>query len=718
LNNSSIAANPEDIDIKQISLDILRDLYSASRKLVMYPLNHPAAIETINKPLGAMNEIFRHKKSFVLQTYNKRLVAEGLLLEDNIFVTGLFLDFSKHRIETIEFKSDLTSGDLYHFLKALVEAQNPMENYIQKFLKKQGISAILLNNKNAKTLYNFEDTGAGEKGSRYLLNTRIRQIIHDSPDSITAYYHVEAYFGIDFRLPILKKHMALAVLEMPEEMALEMFQKAIFSTNWLDESIDDSKLEGLRKLWIDYSVRSEDVSILLPVYNIFKSVGATDEILDRIFDRGALLKLKAVKDAEECIALLKSSRIKNIDFPGLRKTVFKLATENYSQQLEELLKQLLENIFSANQEIRQRGLRLAIEALQTLVDGSFWELNSLFIKAIVQIAHRPHSGNEIIELLSRLIENSAEHSRWEELKICCQTLRGIAADNSDPRRQKAINYLKELSESSVLNDILIDSVISGKGEKELFDALAALKSSMVAESLLNHIDCDDKAIRSRVIKSMVSMGRAMGPAVASRLAAIVGSGETTDEHAWYKLRNLLRIIGQIKYIEALPYLEVMAGWDQKRLKYEIIAACENMKSSAVGVILAKLAVDNDRDIRKSAAVAMGMTEHPDMVKFLKDIFYDPRSEKALIAESLGRIRSPQARDLLIDLYENEDIYPGLSISKKEEEQIKLAILKALSKIGDEISRSKIELYGSKKKGGLFKKDVLSATATLLLKNGQ
>jgi hypothetical protein len=99
---------------------------------------------------------------------------------------------------------------------------------------------------------------------------------------------------------------------------------------------------------------------------------------------------------------------------------------------------------------------------------------------------------------------------------------------------------------------------------------------------------------------------------------------------------------------------------------------------------------------------------------LRRLFDDARSDKVLLIAAIGRIDGSQARDILIDLYEDENIYTGLGISKKDEQNIKVAILKALSKIGDDVSRSKMALYSSSGKSKLFKKDILSQTAAILL----
>ena len=709
-------------DIKLICLDIMRDLYSASRKLMMYPIDHPLTNDTLKKPFGNLNEIFKFKRSFVVQTYSTRLITEGLLLEDNVFVNGILMDLAKHKIISVEFTSDLQVGDLYYFLNRLVQEVNPTEDYFQRYLAKSGVNTIIINGPDSKTLFNFNDTVIGLRNSKYRLFERIDEVLQNNPAFLTSYYigeiksdeDVVTKLGLDLRLTYLRNHFGPIVATMTEEQALEVFKGVIYSASWLDEQVNEGVLEGLQKLWNDYSHRSEDVSILLPIYDIFKTVGATDDILELVFNKGAMIKLKAVRDAEQIIGFLRKSQAREIDFQLLRKTIFKLATDFYSGPLEQLLAQLLKCISAADLDTRQRSLRLTIEALRTLSDGSFWEPYGAFIKEIMRVSHSPHIGIEVIELIGWIIDNAAENNRWEEFKICSQTLKALTRDKSDYKNRIASDRLREIAESSILNDILIEAVISGKNDRELYDAIAALASSKTAAALIAKIDSPDKTVRARTIKALVSMGKGIGPEVTRGLAEIVSRGETDDDGTWFKLRNLLRVLGQIQYVEALPYFDILAGWKQGRLKHEIISACESLKSSSTGAILSKLALDSDQEVSKSAIIAMGSSGHPDMVKFLRVLFDNGQVDRELIISSLGRLGGLVARNILIDLYENENLYEELKIGKKEKQKIQIAILKALAKIGDDVSRSKIELYVAKHKSSFFKKDAIAETAAILL----
>jgi len=722
MNRNITKQETENMDIKEVCLDILRDLYSASRQLMMYPMGHPVTNDTLLKPLDRLNAIFSFKKSFVIQVYNGRLVCEGLLLENTVFVEGLMHDFEKHDIAALEFTSDLILGDLYHFLNGLLEGKSPAEDYFSKFIEKMNIKTIRINNPKPSTLFDFDDTMIGLPNKKFELYDRIREILNNKTKSVIDFYlgkiktdnDIAMLLKMDLRLAFLENHFAFTVSSMTEKQALEIFKQVIYSTNWLGVSADKQALDGINRLWRDYAGQSEDVSILLPVYDIFKSVGATDAVLESVFDKATLIKLNAVRDAEEMVESLKSNQAREIDFQILRKTVFKLAADKYSRPLEQLMSQLLKSLSSLVLDTRQRSLRLSIETIETLTDGVFWDIYSNVVKEALRLSFLGRTGTEMIELIGWIVEKSSEHSRWEELKICAQALQTIAGQSTNEKNKFASDKLAELAESPIINDILVDAVLSGKGGTELYDAISIIASKKIAAVLVEKIDTPDKTVRARIIKSLTLMGKESGPEVIKKLAEIVSAGESYDDNSWYKLRNILRVTGKIKYLEALPYFDVLTRWKQTRIKLELISACESMESSATGVLLSKLATDEDREVRKAAIIALGMSGHPDMLKYLRSLLNTLTSERELVVVAIGRIGGINARDILIELYENPNIYKNLDISKKEEQKIKVAILKSLSVIGDDVSKSKIELYSKKGKNKLFKKDVLSETALFLI----
>lgn len=714
----------EDMDIKAICLDIFRDIYAASRQLMMYPMGHPIMNETLKKPLDSLNTIFSFKKSFIVQVYNQRLTAEGLLLDNTVFIKGMLGDLAKHDITKVEFFPEITSSDLYTFLRILLEDKNQSGATIQEYLDEKNINSIKINELGSSPLYNINENIIGLPNVKYIPSEWVADILNDNPNIISSFYLGEISsdddllnkLDINIRLPFLAKYIKEIVAHMPEKKALDIITQVIYSANWLGESTDKKVLECIRKLWKDYAGLKEDISIILPVYDIFKSVGATESIIEFVFDKATFIKLKAVRQSEEIINHLKANRAREIDFQLLKTSIFKLATDKYSQPLEKLLKQLLDSLSSRVLDTRQRSLRLSIEAAEILADGAFWDIYNDFIKEVLRVALRPKSQNEIIELIAWIIEKSAEKAQWESIKSSVQTLKSIAVDKSDYKSMQASNKLAELAESSIITDILTGAVLDSKGEVELFETVAAIASRKVAAVLVEKIDFPERNIRARVIKSLIRMGKQIGPEVIKKFAELVSAGESNDVDVWHKIRNLLRVLSEMKYYEAIPYFEILAGWKQKRIKLDLVSACEVIESPAVSGVLLKLAIDADKEVRKNAIITMGMSGHPEMINQLRNLFSIALSDQELIIAAMGRIGGTSARDILIELYENPDVFKELKASKKEEQNIKVALLKALSVIGDDVSKSKIELYSKSGKSTLFKKDVLSETALILLSN--
>jgi len=319
-------------------------------------------------------------------------------------------------------------------------------------------------------------------------------------------------------------------------------------------------------------------------------------------------------------------------------------------------------------------------------------------------------------LAERVAEKTANCARWQEFKLTIQTLKGLDRKSSNSVVTLASRALNRLATSPILSDIIVDGIISGRASSELFESLAALSSRQIALSLIDRIDAPDKAVRARAIKALISMGKEIGPQIADEISKLIGNGEKEDDASWHRLRNLLRVVGHIKYVEALSYFEIIAGWSQKRVKLELISALEAMQAAAVGPLFSRLATDFDQEVRRAAVVGMGMTGHPDMISYLKNLLGHPQVDQVLLVAALGRLGGPKARDALIDIYENDRYFIKSGLNKKDEEAIRVAIIRALAKIGDAVSKSKVDHYSQQwsAKDKVSKADILSHTARVLL----
>ncbi|UCE66885.1 MAG: HEAT repeat domain-containing protein [Candidatus Zixiibacteriota bacterium] len=717
------------MDIKKLCHEILRDLYGGSRRLSMYPLGHPITQETLKKPLELLNRIYSFKHSFNIEFFKDRLLAEGILLDDTVYVSGLALDMKKHKLSNITLYSHIKIDDLYHLLSILISKPVPFDDGVTQSLKSKNAGSIAVNIEKARNLFHFESVELSASQSSKTLDKRINGILSKNPSIISAYYmgrinddnDILKYINVDFRLRFLSKFFRESLLSLPDENAKKLLENTIFSTNWLDDNIDTRAIEGLKRLFNDYLSKQEDSRALNDIYGLLKKVGTPEIVMNRIFDQSRVLKLKTFQDSEEIINTLKFSDPSQIDSEYLKTTVFKLASAGQKEYLFDILDQLINSLSGSTKSIRQQGLHLLTTASEVVSGGGFFEEFASFCRAVVRLALFPAETLEASELTCNLAWQALKKKRWQELKFLARMLKGITSDKMQPesKREFVAARLMEISESNPLSEVITDFLENNWSEEsgDFLEAISNLGSKKIIQMLVEKITDPDINKRSRTIKILISMRDDSAETISQLLSEEVDryKGGRIDEEKWYYLRNILRVLREVSAEEALPSMEIMSSWPDNRLKLEIIKTLEGMPVEGSAKLLEKLSLDDEYEIRKTAVIAMGLTGHPDMIPKLESIIEKSPDCRVLAIVSLGRIGGPKSRDLLIGLFENEEFFKMQGLSKKDIEEIRVAIIKALSRIGDQISIRKLEEYSNKNfDKSLFKKDMLSNTAKIVL----
>ncbi len=715
-------------DVKLICTDILRDLYGSSRRLAIYPLGHPVTQETLKKPLATLNGIFSFKHSFTVDLFKERVFGEGIVLDDTIFVSGMALEMKRHKLSTITISSDLAIGDLYHFLSMLIARPGPYEDNMARILKAKNIKSVAVNLPSPPRLYSF-DKIEFSSGEKFSLEERVKEIISEKPGIITSYYvgklksdeDVSLQIGVDFRLSYLARHFKEILLHLDREQGLLLIENALLSTNWLDDSIDSQAILGLRRIFEDCLAENSDQETLSSIFHLLKKVGAPEMILNQFFNKTSLLKLKTFQESEKIVETLRISDPSKVDAAALRKTVFKLAASHQKDFLRGLLAQLIKSLSSEMVVHRQQAAGLLSSAADVLANGGFFDEFSFICKEAVQLSLLPTETSEPVELTADLIWLAVKNNRWQEFKVLTRTLRGICDDRfqNENKRKLAESRLTELSGSDVIFKIASNlSDLSRSDEaNEFFEGLSALGSRDIIRMLAGKLTHPDINIRSRMIKLLISMKSNAGDVITEQLAEMikrVDGGQISDED-WYYFRNALRVIKEVHAEQAIPCLEIITTWPSSKMKLEVIKTLETMPPESAVKLLDKLSSDNDIEVRKAAVVAMGLSSDKIMIPYLREVFMKHSECRHIAVASLGRIGEPQARDILIELFESPDIYKGLGISRKESDEIRVTILKALAAIGDEVSQRKISQYSAKPvERSLFSKDIISSTAKIIL----
>jgi len=695
----------------------------------MYPLGHPVTQETLKKPLDSLNKLYLIKHSFTIELVNNMLLAEGICLEDTIYVSGIALDMKKHKLNNLILCSTINVGDLYHLLLMLTAKAGPYEDNVQRVLNSKKITSVRVNIESPPRLFNFDHTGVSGDPGQFSLKKRVRSIISKRSGVIAGYYlnkvrnddDILKYLNVDFRYKYIADQFKEAFYDMGMEQGKKLLENTVYSTNWLDDDINPDTLIGMKKLFTDFLGKFKDDDVLAELYELFKKVGAPDAILEQIFSKSTVLKLRTFQESEEIINTLRFSDPSMIDPPHLKKTLFKLAATGQRNYFGDLIDQLLKSLSSPTNELRQKGLSLAITAGEVLSRGGFPVEFNYICRESVRLALTPSETIEPIELAAQLTWQSLKDGMWQELKFLTSTLKGIRDDKTQPEAKRSLagSKITEIAESSLLGETFSKILEKGWSDESsgFFDTFSNLGARSIIRMLADRLIHPDINMRSRVIKLLVGMKKDTADVLTQILSEMVEQykgGQLKDEQ-WYLYRNILRVLKEVRADEAVTYLEIMTNWEDSRIKIEIIKTLEGMPAENAGKLLEKLAGDPDSEIRKAAVVAMGLTGHPDMVPRLVNIFFDHPDSRINAIAAIGRIGGPQARDRLIEIFEDNSFFAEFDISKKDTEQIRVAILKALSRINDHVVMEKLEEYSQTDfDKSLFKKDLLSNTAKIIL----
>lgn len=717
------------LDVKQLCLDILRDLYGSSRRLALYPLGHPITQETLKKPLSELNEIFQFKHSFTIEMFKDKLLAEGILLDDNVFVSGLALDLKKHKINDVSFNSQITIGDLYHFLMILVSRPSPFDDNVSRLLLSRKISAIKVNAANKFRLFDFDYSGAVSSDDHYELRDRTRYHLARKPEIIAAYYmgqihtdeEVAALLDIDFRLPFLVPFFREILARLESRQALSLLESVLLATNWLDDSAGSQAVAGLKRLFNDYIAGKSDEAILSAVYQMFKKVGAPEPIINQVIDTPSFLKLKTFQETETVVNSLRFSDPSQVDPDSLKKIIFKLAISKQKSCLRDLLDQLISTLSSSGGQQGIQAAELVAAASEVLANGGFYDDFNYVCREVMGLSILPDDSAHNIELTGKLIWQALKNNRWQEFKVLARTLRGRAEDPLAPPTKKELSstILAGIASSEIFSRVVANLLEHNWSEEasDFFEGLTAIGSRDTVKLLVSKIAHTDINIRSRVIKILVAMKHDSAPILTETLAEMVAknNGGAISEDEWYCFRNILRVLKEVKAVKAAPYLEIIAGWPITRLKLEVIKTLENIYSADTGRILERLSADSNPEVQKAAVIAMGFSGDNEMLDRLAALLRTRRHLAVTIVASIGRIGGIKARDLLINIIEDEKLHAELQLTKKDLDEIRQSVIRILSGMDDDIAREKVKAYFPKSERiPFFKRNLLSETARTII----
>jgi hypothetical protein len=578
------------------------------------------------------------------------------------------------------------------------------------------------------------------------LKAQISKIIKENPDLVREVLlkkpleqeNFRERFGAEVNLGELTQGIHQQLKDLTDDEVLALLASG------LEFTLKKSKGEGKHSVinqaanLVHQLLQDRERKKLLPeVKKMLSGAGILEEKhFDFVFDQ-KWLKSQAVLD--ELIGMVGRLGKEKVDF---ERFMFLLERVMDSQE-EKIRLYAVEKLFSNLHSENGEGRRLSVSALREILSRSISDKMQVefvyYREKLGSMIGDPLLPADILkdagELIKMLFLEMIRRKEFDEARgMLSEYGARLSPDVSYPDevREVARGFLSEVSDKATLS-LLIGQLGEGRSvqnTKVVEEILESLDKEKVAQELSEIFTADDRATRMSSLRILSRLGQSSVSVLSGLLSNLSAfsreeAAQILAEDHWYKVRNAIYVLGNIPDGSSVEALVKLRADPDERVKLEAIRALEKIGIEESVDALVTFLKDTDDQVRRNAITSLSTLGNGRCLNPLVDHFHHNRKDKVPALTAIGKIGGAGVTELILrSLLEEE---PGMRhLSNREKEEIKIAALNVLEKIGSvssspaEITRvtSGIEkLVRQSKKGirGFFVKDAVAERAERVLK---
>jgi HEAT repeat protein len=692
-------------NLSELASELVRELDLACRKVSIYSSAHPLSDKAIGRLFISLERVFRYKKYFNLHTVSGKIYALNILLKPTVFSDHILDFMQKNNVRSVLLESSIDINELTCFLDGFANrrpqmgARNPLAAYIDD---KELVSATV----DSEIGYQLFDNGrlfaddlpGGYTVRNVLMNMigfdpeRLFKIMSDDspePDQYVLEYDLDYY-------PSLVQYIYPEIISTIDSKALVKF----ISEKISECNDDDKSLINYLARFIGYhpdlSSISEEVETLLDQGNM------TGEFLNDLKPAD----LEVVESTGKIDQFLYT--IFNNELPGYELGEFKdqferLIRTGRNNHIRSVVNILYSQLAAPQFELREKALILFRQLFESCRDLSADKILEYVISKLDEYICEEKETFEFSDLI------------WEISKICMSAKYDTCMDNlcdtlAKKRSQSdgIFTYesvavkkaIEDLNRPEII-DSLLDELVQGPSSRIplIRKVMVTIGSDEAAYALSTIISHEQRNVRMQVLKILGDMGKAalrVCTEIMKNNAYFHRSGDRRElpDEKWYIVRNAIFVLGSLNDPEGCRALGYRISDDDTRVRRNIISALEQIGGEHAGDLLLTIADDADREIREAAIIALGIIRQGDLVPELIDLSERHPSEIMNVIVVLGKIKNPDAKSYLMNILKDNDLQSKYTTGRSSRDDIRLACLKALGKIGDEESLEAIRSFNN------------------------
>lgn len=712
-------------NLRDLAIEVLRELWMSSRKVGLYSFDHPGVQRAAAKPFFYLVRYFKYKSAFSCVIQDRRLFVGGTPVPPLVFTKGLVAEWERAAVDSVLFRSEVTVNDLAVFLDRLSKRFPPSDYHNQylQYLTKRKVFSIEINGDLAKKIFSRSNLYDPELEYDFSVEGMAAELLRREAALATALLAGEwksdrealEEGGVEFRLAVLREFAGAVIGTYSEEKLLALVESQISGED-LNLLIEKSeRVAALKNLLRSLAQHPQKDKVFGKVKELFTARGVQREIYEQTFDLAALFRFRSSEETEALINKVFSSAFAPDDFERFREVFPRLVASRQEEKLHEIFRVLLLNLTREDHSARQKALfliRATLESLDTLRDeGNF----DFLIDDLLTFVAEKKETFEFSEVFDSCLKICLKNRRYQPVAKMALALRQrLGGQNPDDAfgnvvAQKALEFFG----ADAVVEQLVGEIVEGKTTQiqAIRQALTAINNQKVALALAEVVTHPDRAVRQNALKILLHLGSNS----LETFSRILNDGQTfirqpdgntLTQAAWFRVRNAIHVLGNLRDERALEVLGRSAIDPDPRVRGEVVRALEKIGGTKAGIILKQLASDRDGEVRKTAIITLGLVGTPDDVIFLRELFLLGSPERLPIFYAAGNLGGVQAKAFFLELLQPNSAAARLAFGRGDDVQVKAAIVKGLAKVNDPECAEKVRELG----------DSLTNTQKVFIKN--
>lgn len=704
--------------------NFLREFALACRKIAIYGGEHPSAVKSIEKPFVLLNNLFDLKKYLNINLQNGYLYILNIRLKESVFTEEVITYMQVLDINAVLFERRMSASELGMFLKRFVMrvSKTDTSNLLSNYLKKNNIDTIEVNSELGFNLFEDQKQYRGDIADDLSLRNLVMNRLPDSVSELASLCQNQQKYAeerlLDFNCDLIE----YLVPEKASSIDSTEIEKAAFEhINRIRQEHDPNESETLagitKKIYelIEFHPASRQLTEKLDHYIACEHFDNT--MIEKIKSPAAKIRYETSETIDDLFQKIFVYEQKDLDISQFSPAFLRLLKTNQKDKAGHVSLRLLEQLNHESFYNRQNSLEILLSILNDV--NHFTEsdlLNEITRQALKNIYdhNETFEYSELFWFVCDKCLKEKNYSLLHQIIIGLNVRRKIQDDITVYDSLVVKKVFTNINQPGIINK-LVDELLAkdSPAHNTTKDLLIAIGSEEVALALARIISHPDRPVRQLALKILGDLGKA-SLAVFNNLLRNRELFERDEnrrelpDSKWYVIRNAIFVLGLLKDPMGSIPLRLHINDPDVRVRREIIKSLEKIGGEESVDVLMMMATDTDREIRESAVITIGLIGHESSVPLLISLIKSYPHIILRAVSALGQIGGEEAELFLASILIDEAAQNEYTNGVIAKDDLKLAVVKALGRIGNNNSLSTIKNY----------QENLSTTQKILFKNSQ